>query len=284
MNIVTKLSGGALFAALLYGSSGVAAHAQNALTNVSSQAMSEATVIRVGCGIGAPVFIEAVNQAEVATNGNLFTMPTMVGLLAGLAVVAIGVSILPPEHRSKCVKTIKKSLKVLFHLNTACCAASVAGAGYLDLFALIVLPFMMAISWWLAKDFRREFWQAMCLRPAPFFFKPEETTEERIDNAVRRVAPRRIATRRVADALPVQQATALGVSLSTQPIAVAAQVSDDALEETACDVQMSEQQLDDIRAALNRQFHRDVIPDFNRVQDGTVTSEREVNELLCHSR
>jgi hypothetical protein len=143
MNKFTKLSGSALCAALLSGSSDIAAHAQNALTTVSSQNMSEATIVRVGCGIGDPSFIEAtVINSAAQSAPNFFTMPTMVGLLE--------------PARSKTVKSLKNSMKLLFHFNTCCLMAS----------ALIYGPSLMtltavAISLWMTRRFWTEF--AMCI-------------------------------------------------------------------------------------------------------------------------
>ncbi len=157
MNKFTKLSGSALCAALLSGSSDIAAHAQNALTTVSSQNMSEATIVRVGCGIGDPSFIEAtVINSAAQSAPNFFTMPTMVGLLAGVTFFALAIRMLPEPARSKTVKSLKNSMKLLFHFNTCCLMAS----------ALVYGPSLMtlagvAISLWMSRRFWTEF--VMCI-------------------------------------------------------------------------------------------------------------------------
>ena len=265
MNKFTKLSGSALCAALLSGSSIIAAHAQNALTTVSSQNMSEATIVRVGCGIGDPSFIEAtVINSAAQSAPTFFTMPTMVGLLAGVTFFALAIRMLPEPMRSKTVKSLKNSAKFLFHFNTCCLIAS----------ALIYGPSLMtltavATSLWMTRRFWTEF--VMCITGRQSLVQSKlfgtSTTSgcSASENAVRRVARRTPVSSNaatVSDALPV---------VATTPVPAA---TTNACEPSWYDrPDPTPEEIAHFVVALDRAF------DSSSSED---KSERA--ELVCHSR
>jgi hypothetical protein len=169
MNIWTKLSGSAAFAVLLIGSSDIAVRAQNALVTVNSQGMSEATAVRVGCGISAPIFADTVVAAAYSTGANVFTMPNIVGFLAGVAITATAVMLLPEPLRGNCIQlfknitkftvsTTKWLIKLLFHFNTCCMIASAMIDGSTTLASIA-----MAMSILIERKFWKEFFLSFAL-------------------------------------------------------------------------------------------------------------------------
>jgi hypothetical protein len=169
MNIWTKLSGSAAFAVLLIGSSDIAVRAQNALVTVNSQGMSESTAVRVGCGISAPAFADAVVSAAYYQGAELFTMPNIVGFMAGVAICTTAVMLLPEPLRGNCIRLIKNItkftvsttkwlIKLLFHFNTCFLIASAMFDGYTTMAA-----FSMAISILIERNFWKEFFLSFAL-------------------------------------------------------------------------------------------------------------------------
>lgn len=273
MHTLTKLSGGALCAALLAGSSDIAARAQNALTTVSSQGMSESTAIRVSCGIGVPEFIDTVNQSAYSQNIELFTMPNMVGLIAGISVACMMIAMLPGPLREKCTKRIKTGLVVGFHLNTTCLFASLPLYGAnIGILALILT--MICISAFLSRRFWGEF--LTCVRmPASNFTGFDQC---RTESAVRRVAPRKVLVREAV----VHTAIPSISTLTFESFATATEVSAEMEAATAPD--LTPEQVEHFRALLNRQFQTNQTIMPAQPDSSDANNNKEESELLCLSR
>lgn len=288
MNKFTKLSGSALCAALFSGSSGIAAHAQNALTTVSSQNMSEATIVRVGCGVGDPFFIESSITAS-ATQGSLFTMPNMIGLLAGFTFFTLAVRMLPEPARGKCIKILKNTGKCLVHLNT-CCSIGAGGLSGFDTIRqtmLIATLISLGLSLWLSRRFWTEL--LMVVTGRHIHVQPPETAApecEAAENAVRRVVKHRTlpsvlreAMRdttpvkahaiTVSDALPV--VTPAPTISTSAPSAPQAEIADQPCYDRS---DPTPEELAYFVAALDRAFANDSCP--NKTEDKA--------QLVCHSR
>lgn len=293
MNKFTKLSGSALFAALLSGSSGIAAHAQNALTTVSSQNMSEATIVRVGCGIGDPSFIDAtvVTATTQTAQASLFTMPNMVGLLAGLTFFALAIRMLPEPLRRKCTKALKDTAKLIFHFNTCCLIASVLNPFGSSPTTVLSMCVAVGISLWLGRRFWTEFLMCMTGRQkqvqSRLYDNAISGTNVSIytfadcdaaQNAVRRVASRRILPSVVRQAIGEQTTvSANAITVSDALPVVAGQLTEQPTEQQVDAPSWYErpdptpEEIAHFVAALDKAFEQDSISE-------------EKAQLVCHSR
>lgn len=233
MNIWTKLSGSALCAALLAGSSGLAVHAQNALVTVNSQGMSEATAVRVGCGVAIGGFGETVSNAAVSTS--TFGMQNIVGVLAGLAVAAIAIAVLPEPNRGKCIRLIKNLTKFVFYLFTCGAVVSMYGDILAVGFTLLCVP----IALFMSRKFWGEFFTCFSL---PSRVRAEQARERELK--ARAFAEERAERIRRAEVRQIQFAAECA--------------------ERIRQAELKERQIAEARVALERQFQSQSVESVGR--------------------